>query len=334
MAVDWSPLGVVTSDQNFVTNLTFVSQAQSTINETYTLPSGKRSLYTNHCNELRCTFANANNREIVFYFRAYDDAAAYSYELSARAARRLPVKCRALPFPRAPLDGAIASTDDEKTYDQFSVGAQTNSLGFPVLFKTVANAWVLITEASVYGDYTGSYIKSNAASNNVFQLYFPSVQGPISGTLPWKFPWRVAIIGSTLGPIVESSVVENLNPPCALTDISWIKSGRCAWSWITEDVHDSTLQKKYIDFAGQMGWEYNLMDGGFPKSQVLRMCQYGAQHSVGNELWYNYTEVKTQAQQNSVFGQCKTWGIKSLKIDFIFDNVSGQSCSYHQDIMK
>jgi len=334
VAIDWSPLGVVTSDQNFTTDLTFISQEQSTINETYSLSSGKRSLYANHCNELRLTFNNANNRRIVFYFRAYADAVAYTYELPGTGSAQITGEISGFALPSGSTGWGHTSTDDEQTYDQFAVGSQGKSLGFPVLFKTATTAWVLITEAAVYGDYTGSSIRSNAASNNVFQLSFPSVQGPISGTLPWKLPWRVAIIGATLGSLVESSVVENLNPPCALTDVSWIKSGRCTWSWLSENVGDTTLQKKYIDFAGQSGWEYNLIDDGFNKSFIPRMCQYGSQHSVANELWYNYTSVKTQAQQNSVFSQCKTWGIKSLKIDFIFDDVSGQNCSYHQNIMK
>jgi alpha-glucosidase len=334
VVLDWSPAGVMASGQNYVTNLAFVSQAQSIINETYTLPSGKRSIYTNSCNELRLTFKTASNQQILFYFRAYDEAVAYSYQLLGTGNVQITGEVSGFALPKGSTGWGHSPTDDEQTYDQFSVGAQVNTLGFPVLFKTPSNAWVLITEAAVYGDYTGTSVKSSAASNNIFQLYFPSVQGPVSGTLPWKLPWRVAIVGATLGPLVASSVVENLNPPCALADVSWIKSGRCMWSWLSENVGDTTLQKKYIDFAGSSGWEYNLIDDGFNKTFIPRMCQYGTQHSVANELWYNYTSVKTQAQQATVFAQCKAWGIKSLKIDFIFDNISGVNCTYHQNIMQ
>ena len=72
--VDWSPIGLKTSDQDFVTDLSFVKQDQSTIDETYSLPSGKRSLYHNNCNELVLTFSNRNNRQVAFYFRAYNEA--------------------------------------------------------------------------------------------------------------------------------------------------------------------------------------------------------------------------------------------------------------------
>ncbi len=330
--LDWSPLGVTTSAQNFVTNLTFVSQSPTAVNETYSLPSGKRSSYTNNCNELTLTFRNANNLQVAFHFRAYNEAAAFCCELLGTGSTQVTGEVSGFTIPSGSSGWGHSPGGDEKTYDAFSVGAAAASFGIPVLFKTT-NAWALVTEAAVYGDYTGVHFASKTASSNVYQTTFPTGQGAISGTLPWKLPWRVAIIGSTLGPIVESSVVENLNPPCALTDISWVKSGRSAWSWLTQETGDTTQQKRYIDFASQMGWEYNLTDWNFTKSYVAGICQYAAQKNVGDELWYNYSEVTTQTLQNSIFPQCHTWGLKSLKIDFIYDN-GDVNTSYDQHIMR
>jgi alpha-glucosidase len=316
VVLDWSPLGVTTNAQNLVANLTFVSQSQTAVNETYSLPSGKRSTYTNNCNELTLTFRNANNAQVAFHLRAYNEAAAVCSELLGTGSTQ--VTGEVTGFTIASGSGwGHSSTNDETTYDPFTVGSAAASYGVPILFKP-ANGWALITEAAVYGDYTGIYYSSKSASRNVYQVTFPSGQGAITGTLPWKLPWRVAIVGSTLGPIVESSVVENLNPPCALADISWVKSGRCSWSYITQDNdHSVALQEHYIDFAGQMGWEYNLTDWNFDRAQMPTVVQYCTQHNVGEELWYNYTEVTSQAQQNSVFPQCNSWGLKGLKIDFI-----------------
>jgi len=64
--------------------------------------------------------------------------------------------------------------------------------------------------------------------NRAAKTYINRFSRPVKGDIGYaavELPWRVAIVGSTLGPIVESSVVENLNPPCELTDVSWIKSG-------------------------------------------------------------------------------------------------------------
>jgi alpha-glucosidase len=316
VVIDWSPLGVTTSDQDFVNSLTFVKDSQSTIDETYTLPSGKRSSYRNNCNEHILVFSNANNRQVAFYLRAYNEAAAVRSELRGTGSTQ--VTGEATGFTIASGSGwGHGTSGDEATYDPFTVGAAAVKYAIPILFKTT-NAWALITEAAVYGDYTGSHYISKSSSKNVYQVNFPDGQGAISGTLPWKLPWRVAMVGTTLGPIVESSVVENLNPPCELTDVSWIKSGRNSWSYITQDNdHSVTLQEHYIDFASQMGWEYNTTDWNFDRTQMPTVCQYAAQKKVGDELWYNYSEVNTQALENSIFPQNHSWGVISLKIDFI-----------------
>lgn len=329
--VDWSPVGLKTNDQDFITDLTFVKQSDSTIDETYTLPAGKRSSYQNNCKQMILTFSNKSDRQIAFYFRAYNEAAAVRSELLGSGTAQVSGEVTGFTIASGSTGWGHKPNEDEATYDQFSVGASAASYGIPILFKPSANSWALVSEAAVYGDYTGCHFASKAASKNVYQIAFPSGQGAITGPLPWKLPWRVAIVGSTLKPIVESSVIENLNPPCELADVSWIKSGRSMWSWLSQNTGDMAQQKRYVDFASQMGWELNLIDDGFNRSQVAEVCQYGTQKQVGNELWYNYTEVNSQSKQNSVFQQCRTWGLKSLKIDFIY---GGDGITYNNNIMK
>lgn len=331
--IDWSPLGLTTDDQNFVTNLTFVDDSLATINETYSLPTGKRSVYHNHCNELNLTFSNANSRQVAFSLRAYNDAAAFRYTLLGSGTTRITGEVSGFSIPAGSTGWGHKLPNDERTYDQFTVGATAASFGIPILFKTAGNAWMLVTEAAVYGNYTGSAFSSKAATTNLFQTTFPTGQGAITGTLPWLLPWRVAIVGKGLGTIVASSVVEHLNPPCELTDTSWIHSGRSAWSWLTQETGDITQQKRYIDFASEMGWEYNLIDWNYDKTKVTETCQYGTSHNVSNELWYTYGDVKTQAQQADIFSKCRQWGVKSLKIDFIFDN-NDENTSCNHNIMQ
>lgn len=330
--IDWSPVGVIANGQDFVSALTFVQDSQATIDETYTLPSGKQSVYRNNCKELTLVFSNANSRQVAFQFRAYNDAAAVRSEL--RGTGSLQVTGEVTGFTFASGTGWGHGTGgDEATYNPFTVGGNAVKYAIPILFKTT-DVWALVTEAAVFGDYTGIHYTSKSASKNVYQVGFPTGSGTISGTLPWKLPWRVAIIGSTLGPIVESSAVEHLNPPCELADISWIKPGRCSWSYPTQDNdHGVNLQKHYVDFASEIGWEFNTTDWNFDKNQVAGLVQYATQKNVAEELWYHYNEVTTQAQQSSIFSQCRTWGLKSLKIDFIYQ---GSDCStaYNQTIMQ
>jgi len=318
LVLDWSPVGIKTSDQNFITGLTFVNRADSVVNETYTLPTGKRSTYLNKANQATLTFKNANNAQVAFVFRAYDDAAAFRYELLGTGAATVTGEQSGFNIPVGStgwVQGYITSY--EGTYDKGTVGTnlKTGDLGFPSLFQTPHQSWMLLSEAAVYGTYCASRLVALTGVSNVLMIKFP--QTTLTGTLPWKTPWRVAVVGSSLAPIVETSVIENLNLPNELTDISWVKSGRAAWSWLSQNTGNLAQQKTYTTFAHQMGWEYNLIDDGFDKTQMPALQQFSADSGVGMELWYRYSDINTQAKEDTAFTKAKGWGVKSLKIDFI-----------------
>jgi alpha-glucosidase len=316
--LDWSPLGIKTGSQTFINDLTFVSKTDTTINETYALPSGKRSQYENKAKETRLVFKNAGGGNIAMVFRAYDEAVAFRYEVLGSGSATISSEQSGFRIATG-SSGWVQNFSGyyEATYDKGTVGTdyKTGEYAFPGLFKTAAGSWILLAESAVYGEYCASHMNVLANAANTFMVKFP--QTSLSGTLPWKTPWRVAIVGASLAKVVESSVIDNLNPPTEVADISWIKSGRAAWSWLSQGTGDLALQQKYVAFAKTMGWEYNLIDDGFNKASMNALMQTQKDASVGAELWYNYSDVNTQAKQDAVFAQCKTWGVKSLKIDFI-----------------
>ena len=151
--------------------------------------------------------------------------------------------------------------------------------------------------------------------------------------LPWTMPWRVFLISDRLGDLVESTLVNDLNPPNRIEDISWIQPGRVAWSWWSD--HDSPRdfdkQARFIDLAAEMGWEYylvdanwTLMDGG----DVRQLTEYAKKKNVGILLWYNsggehntVTEkprgcMKLRDVRRFEFEMLKRWGVKGVKVDF------------------
>lgn len=52
------------------------------------------------------------------------------------------------------------------------------------------------------------------------------------GTTPLTTPWRVLMVPSTPGRLIETNyLVLNLSRPCVISDTSWIKPGKAAWDW-------------------------------------------------------------------------------------------------------
>ena len=128
----------------------------------------------------------------------------------------------------------------------------------PMLCELGGGAWALYAEAAVFGDYGGSNLLSSREMPRLLMTKkSPDKLTDITGVLPLTTPWRVVLTG-TLDDIVESNVLENLNPPSIVDDPSFIKPGRCAWSWMTENHSpaDPQRQRDYVDYAAAMGFEY------------------------------------------------------------------------------
>jgi alpha-glucosidase len=259
-----SPLGVtmVGTDGDFVRGLRFVGQETREINETYPMPSGKKSLQVNHCKELQLSFKNSEGRRMDVDFRAYDDGMAYRYSFPGKGETRV-ITGEASGFT-IPLGSNSWVMPWQKDYEGFHhrqiVGWRNfydEADAFPALFQTPAGQWVLLTEAAVYGDYCGSRLAGRYRVNGIYQIMLDPNPGTVTWTLPWNTPWRVAMIGETLGPIVESTLVDNLNPPNEIGDLSWIKPGRTTWTWWYQDVGaKEDLQPQFAAFGKEMGWEY------------------------------------------------------------------------------
>ena len=65
-------------------------------------------------------------------------------------------------------------------------------------------------------------------------------------------------MGQNIGDIVESSLVENLNPSTDFSDMDWIKPGVAAFPWWGNYLANSYIDtlKMYVDLAAEMKWEW------------------------------------------------------------------------------
>lgn len=154
-----------------------------------------------------------------------------------------------------------------------------------------------------------------------------------TSTLPWKTPWRVAIIGDAAGRILESDLVTDLSPPSAIGDASWVKPGRASWSWWSESDSPKHAERlnAFTDLAADMGWEYSLVDANWNVMETGRIedvVAHAKAKGVGLLFWYNsggpHNDV-TEAPRDRMhirdvrraeMARLKEWGVKGIKVDF------------------
>lgn len=346
-----SPLGIDREDEKFSEDLDFVSASPiDTIDEPYTLKAGKRLVCRNHANELTLDFKNRNGAPMQLIFRAYDDGAAFRY--------RFPEKSETLHKTTKEYTGFAMPRDGrawihpydwnsrlKPSYEQYCkndipVGAASpNEKGwaYPMLFH-VNGVWAMVTEAISDGTYCATHIRNNA--DGLYTVCFAEKEEPIvpddpepTNTLPWATPWRVIGVGDGLAGIVETNIVQSLNPANAIADTSWIRPGRSSWSWWSDGGSPRNFKKQiqYADFTAAMGWEYMLIDAGWPRMEggtPEDVVAYANKKGVGVWLWYHSgagRENDTISPNNVMshpearkaeFARLQQMGVKGVKVDF------------------
>jgi alpha-glucosidase len=366
-----SPLGISRSDQTFVGGLELLETGPAkTIDETYTMVTGKRRLCRNHAREQILVFQNSASAKLELILRVYDDGVAFRYRFPEQDDGRYVVTGESTGF-RLPADGKMWAhpydrpskyTPAYETYyvNGVAVGTASSSASgwaFPVLFCTADRSrWGLVTEAGLDESYCGCRLTSEP-TEGVYRIRFPDA-GEGNGTgavepswaLPWATPWRVIILGDSPGDIVESTLVTDVSPPAVVRDTSWIKPGRASWSWLFD--HDSpqdcTKLKAWVDLAAQMGWEYSLVDANWTimkNGTIHDLLAYARSKGVGLLFWYNsggphnsVTEkprglMADREVRGAELQLLKKWGVKGVKVDF-FQSDKQNIIQLYQEILQ
>lgn len=226
---------------------------------------------------------------------------------------------------------------------------------FPALFKLGDDGWMLISETGVDGSYCGSHIAN--VGGNVYKVAFPN-PAELNGlgsssagvTLPGETPWRTITLGTTLAPIMETTVATDVVCPKYAPSQDY-KSGKGTWSWITRqrDSGPYSEQIEFIDLAHAMGWNSVLIDAcwdtniGYDKIEEL--AKIAKDKGVDIFLWYNsngYWNDAPQTPRNKMdrelprreeMAWMKKNGIRGIKVDF-FGGDKQPMMQLYEDILK
>jgi alpha-glucosidase len=363
-----SPLGIVRQDQSFVDGLSQVSVSEvETIDETYSLPHGKRSQYRHQARQRVLVFANGTGAQFELIVRAANDGVAFRYRFPENDATVRTVSEEATGFhvpsqARAWICPQQTPFKYGPGYEEFYIAGEAGATApgdsgwsFPALFEIGGHHWVLVTEAAV-DEHSCGFRLASAAPAGLYRIRLPEAaeglgEGQIEPTskLPWALPWRVVIVGD-LATVVESTLVSDLSPPSQLADTDWIRPGHASWSWWTDPTspRDATKLKAFVDLAAEMGWEYTLIDAGWNQmlnGNVQDVIEYAKEKGIAPILWYNSGGPHNEVGENprdlmfdpeirrAELKKLAEWGVKCIKVDF-WHSDKQQHIELYLDVLK
>ena len=312
-----SKLGLeLKDDPGLMSGFTIEKSETSTFDETWQPVWGEEKEIRNHYNELAVTLdQKAQERDILIRFRLFDDGLGFRYEFPLQKNLNYFVikeehtqfamtgDHKAFWIPgdydtqeydytesklseiRGLMKGAITPNSSQTPFSP--TGVQTS-----LQMKSDDGLYINLHEAALV-DYSCMHLNLDD-KNFIFESWLtPDAQGN-KGYLqaPCVSPWRTVIVSDDARDILASRITLNLNEPCALEDVSWIKpvkyvgvwwemiTNKSSWAY-TDDLPSVKLGetdysktkpngrhgannenvKKYIDFAAENGLDQILVEG-------------------------------------------------------------------------
>ena len=150
--------------------------------------------------------------------------------------------------------------------------------------------------------------------------------------------WRVIMVGRSPGELVDSHLLELLNPQPE-GDFSWVRPGIYLWDWridgaVWDDYHygmNYDSWTRMIDFAAEQGFQGLVLDAnwygpefekdsdptkGEKARDVQRIIRYGKEKGVG--VWLYLNDVAgTNYPIEETLAQYEEWGANGVKYGFM-----------------
>jgi alpha-glucosidase len=222
-------------------------------------------------------------RRLTLIFRAYDDGVAFRYviprqrHLSDFAITDETTEFRfAGDFTATWIPAEYGPGSGDEHLWRRTPLSQIEPANTPLTIQTPDRGTVTLHEADLI-DYASMTAAPQAPGGTTLRsALVPMPDGvKVRGTAPHKSPWRTLTIGDEPKDLIESTLILNLNPPCAICDddTSWIRPGKYVgvwWeihkglsTWEIGPNHGATTEnaKRYIDFAARHGIPYVLTEG-------------------------------------------------------------------------
>jgi alpha-glucosidase len=252
--------------------------------------------------------------------RAYDDGIAYSYALPGSGPVEISGEASGFRLSGGEITYWGQPHPNNYGYETMLGPVTADRLSVPVLARLgERDHFVFVAQAASYGTYI---VPNFRREGPLLKVSFPMDQeGPVKTSLPFQSPWRVAIISpGSLAKIVESTMLENLNPPTEpeLAGADWVKPGRASWDYLAGD---KDKPQRWIDFDVQMGWEYHLVDAGFERRfDVPAATQYARGRNVRVIGWGYTPDLNTPEKAEQVLSHYAEMGLGGAKLDFFDHN--------------
>ncbi|MEQ1744514.1 MAG: glycoside hydrolase family 97 protein [Saprospiraceae bacterium] len=306
-AVGWSRMGIAAQTHDFGSGLKLVGTGERLHDETWKPVWGEVAKIRDQYRELEYRLQNAGGHRMTIRFRAYDEGVGFRYEFPEQAG--LSTLSVTDEFSEFQMTGNHTAwwipgdyDSNEHVYTTSTVSAidasiyerekniytkyipKPKNVQTPIAMKMADGTHIALAEAGL-ADFGALHLEARPEKLSFKAFLIPSADSTIKSvnTVPFHTPWRAVLLSPDAAGLLQSKLILNLNEPCKIADVSWIKPQKYVgvwWemhvgiaSWDYEGTQNSTANKgvrhgantenvkRYIDFAAKYGFDGVLVEG-------------------------------------------------------------------------
>lgn len=299
---------------------------------------GKRSVVPDEYNELILNLAGPDASKLQHLrveVRAYNDGVAFRYNIPAEEKNSLIATTELTAYHFAGDYTAWFYNGENANIGPLKL-SESDGKRLPVMtVKATDHLYMAIHEANLA---TGDpLVLQSRKGSTTFSV--ASEPGKLEAN--YQSAWRVILCGKTPGTLVDSHLIELLNPQ-AKGDFSWVKPGVAVWDWRIDGaiIDGYTYGMNYpswvrmVDFAAENNIRYLVLDAnwygpeheansdpvkGDKANDVRKLLQYGKEKGIGIWLYLNDVGGRKFPIEQTL-KQYGDWGAAGIKYGFMKGN--------------
>lgn len=214
--------------------------------------------------------------------------------------------------------------------------------------------YISIMEGDINDTYPGTTLSANG--DGIFGTSYMSTP-KFPKDVEIVTPWRLVNIADDLNGIVNNYNIYSLSDlpdETVYADTSWIQGGRSTWSWVAEGgfgipwpgCPTVAMMERYINVAAKLGFEYNIIDDGWPKwgdqwkEDLKHLGELGEENNVKQILWgaitsgtEGYNKMQNEEEINEYLELLKYTHMHGAKVDFWWDESDTKTTDLQQYLL-
>jgi len=293
---------------------------------------GERNLIRDKYNQYMITLTIATNprQRLQLIVRAYNEGIAFRYHFPGGEYLHITNEYTEYAMPENTK--AWFTRRAQAVYSLLPLKDWTDECERPLVLELPNGLYALLTEAEMVNYVRTKFTLTKDKPNTITGAMY----GSVDHIAPFYTPWRVVMVAEKPGTLIENNdLLLNLNPPCEIADLQWIRPGK-----VMREVTLSTEGgKALVDFAVKRRLQYIHFDAGWygpegnkasdattvtldparnknPDALNLpEVLAYAKERGVGVMLYVNQRALYQQLDE--ILPLYKSWGIVGVKFGFV-----------------